>query len=113
IIKVTDVNGDGISEILSIGGYAGMGIDTESVGLGQILGNKYQDVKGFNASYSNCADESAEKRNSVASVISYVPTTGGKMPVFSEEYFQAGCEDKPSWKKITKKQFDGYFDDNT
>ncbi|MEP7075971.1 MAG: hypothetical protein ABI878_09180, partial [Acidobacteriota bacterium] len=111
IIKVTDVNGDGISEILSIGGYAGMGVDTEGVGIGQISGNKYQDIKGFNTSYSNCADEAAERRNSVASIISYVPTTGSKMPLFSEEYFQAGCEDNPSWKNITKKQFDGYFDD--
>src|ERR1041385_7881681 len=43
IIKVTDVNGDGINEILSTGGYAGMGVDTEGIGLGQISGDKYKD----------------------------------------------------------------------
>lgn len=117
IEKVTDINGDGISEILSNGGYAQSGIQTESASLGQISGGKYQDIKTYRAYADNCAfgpTPSDDKKKAVSVLINYDPKSGKEMPDFSEEYFQGQCKndeaDKSSWKKITKKEFDEFFD---
>lgn len=126
IEKITDVNGDGINEIVSVGGYAQSGIQTMGVSIGQISGGKYQNIKGFNGYAYNCAvggGKSPSELFARVAVISYVPTTGGKIPEFSEEFFQAKCKsddadsgsafsliDQSSWKKITKKEFDEFFD---
>lgn len=118
---MTDVNGDGINEILSFGGYSGNGVTTTGAGLGQISGNSYKEIKSFNGYSDNCAigDMDVEKKIA-ASVISYVPEADGKIPVFTESYFQGNCNDedvaigsKTKWKTITKKQFDAFFDSNS
>lgn len=117
IEKVTDVNGDGINEILNSSGYGGMGITTLNANLGQISGNKYKSIQSFKGYVSNCdeGDISTGKHNEQAAVITYTPTTDGKMPAFSEEFFETQCsteetKDKLEWKKITKKEFDDFFD---
>ena len=122
--KITDVNGDGKNEFLSFAGYAQSGTQTEGVSIGQISDGKYENIKGFNGYAYNCAfggGKSPDELSARAAVISYTPTTDGKMPEFSEEYFQAKCKaddsgsafdliDQSSWKKITKKEFDEFFD---
>lgn len=117
ILKVTDVNGDGVSEILSSSGYAQSGIQTESLALGQISGGKYQSIKGFSGYADDCAfgvRSSGEALKAVAAVISYAPAKDGKMPEFSEEYFRGICKedkvDNSSWKKTTKKDFDAIYE---
>jgi len=116
IEKPTDVNGDGINEILSFGGYAQSGQRRQSASLGQISGDNYQNIKDFKGYADNCASGPAlskDKKSAKAAVISYIPTTDGKMPEFTEEYLQATCKDSvdnSSWKKITKKEFDDFFD---
>lgn len=116
IEKVTDVNGDGISEILSFGGYNGMGISNESLSLGQISAGKYQAITDFQGYVDNCAEGdtvAAGDKSARAAVISYMPANGGKMPEFSADYFKGKCKDdsadKSSWEKTTKKDFEDFF----
>ena len=106
VVKVTDVNGDGISEIFSLAGYSNGGETETSGALGQIADGKYKEIKTFGrAAADTCGyDPSFGALQAKASVISYIPATG-KMPEFTEEYFQNKCGKTP-WKKITKKQFD-------
>jgi len=115
IEKVSDVNGDGVNEILSIGGYTGMGIVTESAVLGQISGGKFEEIKTFRGYADNCGDGLSKDKTAIAAVIGYAKTADGKLPEFSEEHFLAACEgdglgDNPQWNKITKQQFDEFFD---
>ena len=105
ISSVTDINGDGVDEILSFGRFSHGGYTSEGATLGQITGSKYQEIKSFGGYSDGCATASEEREIAKASVISYVPTTNGKMPIFSEEYFQKKCEET-TWKKITKAEFE-------
>ena len=121
IEKVTDVNGDGVNEILSFGGYTGMGIITTGGALGQISGGKYQSVKEFSGYADNCGTGDmipANEKSVKAAVISFVPTIAGKTPDFSGEYFEGKCDGdsaskNPQWKKITKKEFDDFTEANS
>lgn len=122
--KTTDVNGDGKNEFLSFGGYAQSGIQTQSVSIGQISGGKYKNINTFSVYAYNCASGGNAKNTAAkAAVISYIPTTDHKIPEFTEEFFQAECKPgdadsgsafdlikQSSWKKITKKEFDEFYE---
>src|SRR5262249_38842446 len=103
--KVTDVNGDGIDEIFSLSGYSNQGETETGATLGQISDSKYNEIKTFSGSNDTCGAEPETAGGAKSSVISYFPTNNGKMPEFTEEYYQNKCGKTP-WKKITKKQFD-------
>lgn len=105
ILKITDVNGDGKNEILSLFSYTNQGSTESSATLGQLSGNKYEEIKTFSSYSDGCGTMSKRTQITKAAVISFVPLANGKFPPFSEEYFQSPCEG-PQWKKITKKQFE-------
>jgi hypothetical protein len=105
VAKVTDVNNDGISEILSLAGYSNQG-ETETTPLfGRISEGKYQEIKTLSGAADTCGGDPIVPLRSKATVITYIPTGDGKMPDLTEEYFENKCGKTP-WKKITKKQFD-------
>ncbi len=104
IVKITDVNGDGINEILGFYFNMGQGYAGANGSLGQIEDGKYKEIKSFSGFSDSCGTGS-DQMIAKAAVIRYLPTTNGKFPIFSEEYFQNKCENSP-WRKITKKQFD-------
>lgn len=119
--KVTDLDGDGKNEFLSFGGYGQSGIFTEGLAIGQVSDGIYQNIKGFSGYATNCEfGVTTKKLSAKALVISYVPTKDGKMPEFTEEYFEGTCRkgsgnikdsvDQSSWKTITKKEFEEFFD---
>jgi hypothetical protein len=114
IVKVSDVNGDGINEILSTGGYVGMGIVTESAVLGQLSGGKFEEIKDFRGYGDDCGSSLSKDKKGVAALVTYTPSTD-KMPEFFEEHFMTVCAgdeigDNPKWNKITKQQFDEFID---
>jgi hypothetical protein len=120
IVKVTDVDGDGRSEILNFTGYAGMGIITLSANLGRIKGGKYEMIKSFKGYVSNCdeGETADENHGEKAAKISYLASKNGKMPTFSEEFFGTKCRQEGAagdmpWKKITKKEFELFFESNS
>jgi len=106
VVKVTDINNDGISEILSLAGYSNQG-ETETTPLfGQIKNGKYEEIKTLSGAADTCGgDPGTVPFKSKATVISYLPASDGKMPDLTEDYFENKCGKTP-WKKITKKQFD-------
>jgi len=90
IVKVTDINDDGINEILSVGGYDSGGYVALAVHIGQISGSNYKQIKGFDGNLDTCSEQSTiTLPPTKALVLSYVPTADHKMPVLTEEYFQS------------------------
>jgi hypothetical protein len=106
VAKVSDVNSDGINEILSLSGYSNSGATETGASLGQIKNGKYRNIYSITGYSDYCDGGESSKPVAKAAVVSYLPATNGKMPAFTEEYFQNQCRDTP-WKKITKKQFAG------
>ncbi len=114
--ETTDVNHDGKNEILSFSGYGQSGIQTQGMSVGQIVGDKFINIARFDGYADNCAfdpTDSDDKKSVKAAVISYVPTIAHVWPEFTGEFFQGKCKgdsvDNYSWKKITKKEFDTFF----
>jgi hypothetical protein len=103
--KITDINGDGINEILSFSGYSNQGATETGATLGHIVDGKYEEIKSFAGYSDSCGNDDKSSQIAKAAVISYAPTTNGKFPAFTEEYFQNKCENS-QWRKITKKQFE-------
>lgn len=116
IEKAADVNGDGKNEFLSVSGYGQGGIQFGGAALGQISGDKYEEIKAFDGYGDNCAfgGKADSELSARSSVISYIPAANGKMPEFSEEFFKARCKDseidKSSWQPTSKKDFDEFID---
>jgi hypothetical protein len=106
IAKMTDVNGDGISEILSLRTYSNQGYTMSGAALGHIVQGKYELILDLGGYSDSCSTGDENTGIAKAGVTSYVPTANGNMPKFSTEYFQGGCNNS-EWKKITKQQFDG------
>ena len=105
--KITDLNGDGINEMLSFNGWSGQGITITNAAFGHIEGGKYRLLKGFEGSVDNCGYDRGIRKQ-VATVISYGSSRAGKMPVFTTEYYESKCGRNSPWKKITKKQYDAF-----
>lgn len=105
IVKITDINNDGINEFFSISGFSNMGSNESSGSLGQIVNGKYKNIKSLIGYSDSCGVIKKSQQFAKAAVISYIPSLNGS-PIFLEEYFQNRCGKTP-WKKITKKQFDG------
>ncbi len=112
--KITDVNGDGKSEILSISGYSGMGETSNRGELGQITANGYEAIFSTSENFffgsleriTFSDDENVkDKCYAISSAVIYTPATGGGSPVFREDYFKSDICDS-NWRKITKEQFD-------
>ena len=110
---VTDVNGDGKEEILSLSGYSGMGETTVRGELGQITNTGYEKIfppdENFFFGYYELIKfgdgDEPDKCSALATSVSYVPTKTGKFPVFTKEYFKSDVCDS-NWSKITKEQFE-------
>jgi hypothetical protein len=111
ILFVTDINGDGKQEILSLGRTSMNGVTTLTGEIGQISGSGYQTVfpTGEDTFFGSSIQK--DKCLELATRISYVPNR--KDPGFTEEYFLTtdACQ-KKTWKKITKKMFEKYLDTN-
>jgi hypothetical protein len=105
IVKTTDVNGDGVNEIISLNTYSNQGYTRNGGALGQISGDTYKEIKILPGSSDSCALPDPSDCVAVTSVVKYVPTTNGEFPDFVEEYFRGGSEDS-DWKKVTKAQFE-------
>ena len=111
---ITDVNGDGKEEILSLSGYSGMGETTVRGELGQITDSGYEkifpmDDKFYFGSLERMTfkddSDDVDKCFSLATVVSYTPTKNGKFPTFTEEYFKSDpCNE--NWKSISRTLFD-------
>ncbi|CAN5385959.1 hypothetical protein BH10ACI1_BH10ACI1_18190 [soil metagenome] len=104
IARITDINNDGINEILSLGVWSGQGVNLVGAIFGQIVNDKYKEIKTFRGYSDTCLVQEKARRFANATVISYVPSLNGT-PTFSQEYFQNRCGNT-AWKKITKKQFE-------
>lgn len=105
IARITDINHDGIDEILSLSVWSGQGVNLVGAILGQIVNGEYKEIKIFSNAYGDsCAVQEKSRRFAKATVISYVKNSNGT-PIFSQEYFQNRCGNT-AWEKITKKQFE-------
>lgn len=102
LVKITDINNDGINEFLLSDGFTGTGETSLTITLHQIINNRLKEL--IAASYSDtCYDDN---NLTEAEVIYYIPNRKSKtFPKFISEYYTRKCNSNGLWKKLKKNPF--------
>jgi hypothetical protein len=91
ILRTTDLNGDGVNELLLGGGDMNQGISVGVAALVELPEGKLRVIKDFGKTEENSCESGLSDSNAMASVISYTPAAKGKMPDFHIDNYRAKC----------------------
>ena len=100
IVRKTDLNSDGIDELLMTSGYTNQGTTTEMGALYSFENGRAKLVHDFNVvTEDSCASgfASAESRASVLYLSDVFP---GRMPKLSMETYASSCRRAKRWKRV-------------
>jgi len=101
IVRKTDLDGDGIDELLMTSGYMNQGTLTQSAALLSFQDGKIQVVADFETVNEDSCASGFPASNSNASVISIGAATPGKMPKLQQDNYAAGCNKTKRWKFVS------------
>lgn len=102
ILKKTDLDGNGIEELLLFGGDMHQGILEETAALYEVRGRKLVVVKDFQNVFADSCASLMRGSGIEASVIFLSPGTRGQMPAFQVENYRAGCGRKKQWRLVSR-----------
>ncbi|PYS67453.1 MAG: hypothetical protein DMF69_22980 [Acidobacteria bacterium] len=102
IVRKTDLDGDGIDELLMTSGYMNQGTLTESAALLSFQNGKMQVVADFETVTEDSCASGFPGSTAQASVISIVAAMPGKMPKLQQDNYAAGCSKTKRWKFVSK-----------
>jgi hypothetical protein len=101
IVRKTDLNGDGIDELLMISAYMNQGTLTEMAALLSFEDGKMQVLADFETVTEDSCGSGFPGSGARSSVISTGPATPGKMPKLIQENYAAGCSKTKRWKFVS------------
>ena len=101
IVKKTDLDGDGVDELLMTSGYMNQGTLTEQAALMSFQDGKMQVVADFETVTEDSCASGFPGSSARASVISIVAATAGKMPKLQQDNYAAGCNKTKRWKFVS------------
>ncbi|MFL6284452.1 MAG: hypothetical protein ACJ74Q_15010 [Pyrinomonadaceae bacterium] len=97
VLKTSDLNRDGVDELLLYAGATGTGETVTSAEMVEVKGKRLRVIKDFGTveSISGCygGDEDSGGRH-VTSIIRYAPAKVGAFPRFRVEFYQCACADE-------------------
>lgn len=102
IARKTDLNGDGIDELLMTRGYMGQGELTESAALLSFQNGRLQVVHDFSSVLQDTCASLRPGSYSKASVLYFSDAVPATMPKLSVETYQAGCNRTKRWRLISR-----------
>ena len=91
ILRTSDLNGDGVNELLLSGGDMNQGIAVGVAALVELHEGKLRVIKDFSKTEENSCESGLSDSNAMASVIFYTPAAKGKMPDFHVDNYRAKC----------------------
>jgi hypothetical protein len=99
ILKTSDLNRDGIDELLLYAGATATGTDETSAELVQVKGKRLHIIKKFGTveSIYNCfggAEEEDANSKHTTSIIRYAPSKAGAFPRFRVDFYVCACADE-------------------
>jgi len=101
IVRKTDLDGDGIDELLMTSGYMNQGTLTESAALLSFQDGKLQVIADFETVTEDSCASGFPGSTARASVISIVAAAPGKMPRLQQDNYTAGCNKTKRWKFVS------------
>ena len=99
--KRTDLNGDGIEELLMTSGYMGQGTLTESAALVSFQGGHLNVIHDFEQVTENSCASGFPGSGAKAAVISYVVPAPGTMPKLQQDNYASSCRNVKRWKFVS------------
>lgn len=92
IVAATDVNGDGISELLLRRDLYQMGTSDMSLTLVSLLNGDQTQIAHFDGVLKDSCDQQVARRRIDATVIDYTMALAGQWPVFRRQQFESRCK---------------------
>jgi len=101
IERKTDLNGDGIDELLMTSGWMGQGTLILSASLLSFQNGKVQVIEDFETVLEDSCESGFPGAMRKASVLSLGNATPGKMPKLQQENYEAVCSNRKRWKFLS------------
>ncbi|MDQ3472161.1 MAG: hypothetical protein M3447_00340 [Acidobacteriota bacterium] len=102
ILKKTDVDANGIDELLLLGGDMNQGILIETAALVEVRNRKLAVVQDFQKVFEDSCASLIRGSGIEASVIFLGPARSGQMPAFQVENYRSGCGRTKRWRLMSK-----------
>ncbi|HEX5873063.1 MAG TPA: hypothetical protein VFY60_00360 [Pyrinomonadaceae bacterium] len=98
IVRKTDLNGDGIDELLMTHGYTGQGTVTESAALLSFQNGRLQVIEDFEVVLEDSCASGSPGSAAGASVLYISDAVPGQMPKFTRDNYVATCRSPNRWR---------------
>jgi hypothetical protein len=106
IVLKTDLNSDGINELLMITGDMSQGTLTETAALVSFQNGKLNVIKDFGTVVEDSCASGFPASDSKASVISISDVVPGQMPKVIQDNYTARCANSKRWKFVSTGRMD-------
>ncbi|HEU4766656.1 MAG TPA: hypothetical protein VFS77_04755 [Pyrinomonadaceae bacterium] len=101
IIRKTDLDGDGIDELLMTHGYTGQGTVTESAALLSFQNGRLRVIEDFGVVSENSCASGFPGSAASASVLYIADAVPAQMPTFPRDNYAATCRSPNRWKFVS------------
>jgi hypothetical protein len=91
ILRTLDLNGDGVNELLLVGGDINQGIAVDVATLVDFQGGQLRTIKDFGMTREDACASGSSGSEVRASIIGYTPSAKGQMPEFHVDNYRARC----------------------
>ena len=102
ILKKTDLDANGINELLLLGGDMHQGILVETAALVEVRDRKLAVVQDFQKVFEDSCASLIRGSGVEASIIFLPPAKSGLMPEFEVENYRSGCGRTKRWRLMSK-----------
>lgn len=102
ILKKTDLDANGVDELLLLGGDMHQGILVETAALVEVRNMKLAVVQDFQKVFEDSCASLIRGSGIEASVIFLRPSRSGQMPAFQVENYRSGCGRTKRWRFMSR-----------
>jgi len=100
-VRKTDLNADGVDELLMTSGYMGQGTLTENAALVSFQAGRFNVIEDFETVTEDSCASGFPGSTAKASVISYSAAAPGKMPKLQLDNYESACRNTKRWKFVS------------
>lgn len=102
IVRKTDLNNDGINELLMASGYMGQGTFTEMAALLSFQNGRLNVIHEFGSVVEDSCASGFPGSSSQASVLYISDSVPGNMPKLTMDNYEASCRNNKRWRFVSR-----------
>lgn len=102
IVRKTDLNGDGVDELLMTAGDMHQGVVDEVAALVEFQNGKFRVIEDIGPVLEDACPSGMQGSSTTAAVVSMLGATPGKMPKLRVDNYEARCTKTRRWRLVKK-----------